>query len=227
MCLSDTGALAQDRVLPIINGIKRPVSRPVKAPDAAPAEAPRVLPRGDGPMCTPELPWGGEPLVPTHMGVLLLEPATEAESREVVHQIKSCSRSVTKVADPFAVLAMLRLERDLGAPAGFLASAWCWESAMRPVPLARGDGGASHGFFQMKQWFWDACGLPMTDRVTTDLTMAATCYWGMADHFLQDGRCPGNVIRAEAMAANGDGYQHWGCKAESRHHKELLRWHAN
>lgn len=177
----------------------------------------------DGPMCQPDPVLPVDP--PTHLGVLLMDAATPDESAEVTFQIQQCSRRVTRVADPFMVLALLRLEQDLGAPKGVLASAWCWETAMRPVPV-RGDAGASHGFFQMQGWFWDACGLPMVDRVTLDLPMAATCYFSRVQQYLDDGKCPGNVTRAEALAANGPKYASHGCKAKSLHAAELARWRS-
>lgn len=198
-------------VPPMINDIARPVTPARETKPESPwwltvsakrAEVP------DGPMCLPFVEEDIRVTPPTHLGVLLQDPATEAERVEVATQIMKCKRSVTRVADPFMVLAMLRLETELGIPdeaRGLLGSAWCWEAAMRTKPRA-GDEGHSLGPFQMQAWLWGRCGLPMRDDVVYDLPVAARCYWSLVTHFLDDGKCPGNVRRAEAMAANGMKY---------------------
>lgn len=170
-----------------------------------------------GPMCVePAGPW------PNLRGVLLENTPTEYERRVIRHQIDSCSRGATTTADPWEVLALYRLEPELGVPEqyrGILAAAWCWESSMRSS-TSSGDGGVSHGPFQMQQWFWDWCGT----KATMDVLEAAQCFWARADYYLHDGLCPGNVLRAEAMAANGPRYKTWGCKAKSDHAREWLSW---
>lgn len=187
---------------------------------------PRHVAPADGPMCMStsydEVSYA--PALYSRLAVLLTEPPTEAERIEVATQIASCKRGVglqTKGAwhrqgvevdkqagNPFLVLAMVRLEAELGVPPeakGILGAAWCIEAAMRSKPRP-GDEGHSLGPFQMQGWFWDTCKLPVRDDVTYDLPIAATCYWSMVEHYLSDGKCPGNVRRAEAMAANGKRY---------------------
>ena len=164
----------------------------------------------------------------------------------MVTQIEKCSRSVRRVADPFMVLAVYRLEADLGVPdsaRGILGAAWCWEAAMRTKPRA-GDEGRSYGPFQMMGWFWNRCGLPMNDNVMYNLPVAATCYMSLVQHFLDDGKCPGDFARAQAMAANGKRYGAIGlgtaaafkdpakkqaayCSVRSKHWAELERWKAS
>jgi hypothetical protein len=78
----------------------------------------------------------------------------------------------------------------------------------------------------MQAWIWGWCGLPRVEGVTTDVLTAATCYWSRAQKYLDDGKCPGNVARAEAMVANGPAYAAWGCKARSKHWAELTAWRA-
>lgn len=164
----------------------------------------------------------------TLVGSLVAEPPTFAERLEVETQITRCARRVEKHADPFLVLALLRYEYVLGVPdshRGLLGAIWCWENGMLSVPKV-GDNGRSHGSFQMQQWFWAWCRLPMSKRVTDDLFIAAGCFWSRVDHYLLDGKCPGNVTRAEAMAAHGPKYASAGCAAKSRHVQELERWRA-
>lgn len=206
---------------------------------SAPASDP-VSPPRDGPMCSvPEIDSGN----PSYLTVLLQEPATPFESALVSVQLDQCSRKARKVADPFLLLAMLRLEDDLGVPPsarGIFGAAWCWEAAFRAVPRV-GDEGRSHGIFQMGAWFWSRCNLPVAPHVVYDIPTAARCYASVVQHFLDDGKCPGNYARAEAMAANGRKYHQIAtgrasffkdeakksaayCSVRSLHWEELMRW---
>lgn len=199
-------------------------------------EAPSRIQPADGPMCLPlsEI----EPPRATHFGLLVSEPATESERAEIYQQVDKCwrfngvknhwtaSKLLPQPPDPWKLLALFRLEEDLGIPEeyrGILGAAWCWESAFRSEPRS-GDAGASHGPFQQQDWFWAWCG---AYGPTFDIINAAQCYWSRADYYLRDGKCPGNILRAEAMAANGKAYKNWGCSAVSLHGKELKRWQTS
>ncbi len=227
LCFLGGYGRAQDRthLPPIITEIRGRVTVPIQQDH--PEQHPDARPE-DGPMCLPPQPvvWDGP--WPTHAAVLTMEPATPEESREVSLQLNSCARGRAKEADPLLILALLRLERDLGVPSGargILGATWCWESALRPKPRV-GDEGRSHGPFQMMGWFYAWCGLPAVDHVMYNIPVSATCYWSRVQHYLDDGKCPGNVARAEAMAANAMKYKHRGCKAKSRHFEELERWRS-
>lgn len=223
-CVSD--AFAEPP--PVIQEIKRPpkeVRKPVK--EEPKKEVDGSMPVGDGPMCIVEF------LPPTHMGVLL-EDAPSEEERIIVEQaIAKCERNVRTVADPFHVLALHRLEKELGVPKAaqsLLIATWCWEGAMRSDKPIRGDyhGGVAHSFgpFQMQAWFWDWCNLPTAPVVYDDLVVAGTCYWSRVQHMAEKMDCPEKYkwSAAEAMAANGMKYKHQGCKAQSKHWKELEKW---
>jgi hypothetical protein len=182
---------------------------------------------GIGPMCIVEY------LPPTHMGVLLEEAPSEEERVVVERAISKCERDVRAVADPWKVLALHRLEKELGVPKeveSLLIATWCWEGAMRSDKPIRGDfnGGRAHSFgpFQMQAWFWDWCNLPTAPVVYDDLTVAATCYWSRVRDVAERMDCPAKDRwpAAEAMAANGMKYKHYGCKARSKHWKELESW---
>jgi|GEM_PF-4875879 len=163
---------------------------------------------------------------PSLFATLVARHPSRDERVEVELQISRCKRNVSHHADPYRVLALLRYETVLGVPEdhrGLLGAAWCWENAMRSEPVV-GDNGASHGAFQMQAWFWHWCRLPMQDEVMGDLLISAACYWSRVEHYLDDGKCPGNVTRAEAMAANGPKYKPHGCAAASKHSLELARW---
>lgn len=175
---------------------------------------------------------------PPTVAELLAAPETPEEARMVAFQLASCSRRPAKSADPRMVLALWRLEGRLGVPTiarGILGAAWCWETGFSTEPPV-GDGGRSHGPFQMMGWFWNWCGHPIGSRSgdflhpralkrrTYDVPLAASCFWARVEHHLADGKCPGNVWRAEAMASHGPKYAPQGCKAESLHALELNRW---
>ncbi len=221
------------------------------APDTRqPADPPAWAQPADGPMCLPEAEI--EPPPATEFGLLVSGDISDQERAEVELWVSACkrfertknpwvkSRSLQDPPDPWKLLALVRLERDLGVPVagrGILGAAWCWESAFRSAPRA-GDIGASHGPFQMQGWFWAKCGY---NGWTFDIVAAARCYWSVADAYLNDGKCPGDWARAEAMAANGERYgalsrgqasffkdparkQRAYCNVRSRHYEELMRW---
>jgi hypothetical protein len=184
-------------------------------------------------MCkAPEGPW------PNEIGSLLEETPTVAESQEVSLQITRCLRSVGAVADPFKVLALLRLERVLGVPEvarGILGAVWCVEGAMRDEAAKGGpirgdliDGEAqAYGPFQGHYWLWEWCG--MRTAAADDLILAARCYWARVEdrYATIRGKCGHEDWRvAEALTANGPRYQHYGCKAESQHWRELRTWRS-
>jgi hypothetical protein len=168
-----------------------------------------------------------DPILPSRLGVLLEEPVTERERIEVERQISRCARDVGAVADPWLVLALWRLEEELGVPEearGILGATWCWESAMRRNPRS-GDVGRSHGPLQMQDWFWSWCG---GRGQTQDLLDAATCFWSRVEdrYRAKAMRCQPHVRWrvAESLTANGPKYARFGCKAESAHWRELMRW---
>lgn len=184
------------------------------------------------PMCKqPTGPW------PNEEGTLLEAPITELERNEVSLQISRCARSVHRVADPWRVLALYRLEAQLGVPddmRGILGAIWCIEGGMRSEAASGGPIRGDHdergypmalGPFQGHGWLWNWCGLDAD--AADDLYLAARCYWSrVADrHQTLEGRCGKRGWRvAEALTANGPKYQHEGCKAESGHYKELAGW---
>ena len=179
----------------------------------------------------PTGPW------PSEEGTLLENPITMEERNEVALQIAHCSRSVHLVADPWRVLALYRLEDQLGVPdelRGIFGAIWCIEGGMRSVSSSggpiRGDlderGRAmALGPFQGHAWLWQWCGLD--PEAADDLFLAARCYWSrVADrHANLEGRCgkKGWVV-AEALTANGRKYAPEACQAESGHVRELKSW---
>lgn len=202
-----------------------PIVRRVVLPPEPAAVA--VLPSlGDGPMCEAPVVLPGT-IPPSHLGVLIAEPPTDPERAEVERQIDRCARDVRAVADPWLVLALWRLEADLGVPEaarGILGASWCWEAAMRERPRA-GDHGRSFGPYQMQAWHWAWCG---ARGPSDDIIEAANCYWARVEdrYRVRTSGCPERVRWrvAEALAANGPRYLPLGCAAESKHWKELQRW---
>lgn len=150
---------------------------------------PRVASRPvDGPMCVAEQM--SSTIVPDRMGVLLEAPASEAERLFVAGALEACEAlrgPVHLVADPFQVLALIRLEDDLGVPErarGLLVGAWCVETAMKARPS---DGKAflgdwrdgralASGSFQLHENVWaGTCG--GTRSAPHDLLWSASCWW--------------------------------------------------
>ena len=178
-----------------------------------------------------EMPSGPSP---TMLGVLLEEPVTEHERQVVETQIARCVRDVRTVADPWMVLGLYRFESVLGVPEearGILGAVWCIEAAMRIEAAGGGairgdirDGQAmAHGPVQMWPWMREWCGL--TDAGVDDLWASMACYWRrVEDRMVKASGCAEPWRVAEALTANGMRYQSHGCKAESKHWRELMRW---
>lgn len=148
------------------------------------------------------------------------------ERVEVERRLSQCSRA-SRRSDPWMVLELVRLERDLGAPAGLLSAVVCWETGY--THGARGDykhGRArSWGPLQMMGWWRAWCGWKPGAR--DDVNAAARCYWARVEHYLAQARvaeCGEPMVVAEAMAANGVKYAAWGCAARSRHVEEWRGW---
>lgn len=170
----------------------------------------------------------------THYVSLLQDPATELEERTVLAQIAACPRGgVDRVADPFYVLALLRLESDLGVPeeaSGILSAVWCIEAAMRLESYdgsdIRGDPRGlkkmAHGPMQLWPRMRSLCGL--TDGGADDLFASATCYWQRVAVRQESTsqKCKNNSWQvAEALVANTPKYARNGCAAESAHWRVL------
>lgn len=184
-------------------------------------------------MCTsPQGPF------PDHLGLLMSEVPTPEESEIVSRQINLCRRDVETVADPYLVLAVLRLEDQLGVPPearGILASVWCIEASMKMEgrnggPI-RGDyhhGVArAHGPAQLWAWHRNWCGL--TEGGADDLVASLTCYWQRAVDRREKRAldCEHSWRVGEALAANGPRYKRQGCKAKSVHWEEMESWLAS
>lgn len=170
----------------------------------------------------------------SHYAALLQDPVTEHEERLVLTQIAACPRGgVDKVADPFYVLALLRLEDDLGIPedaSGILSAVWCIEASMRLTSYdgsdirgdPRGAKKMAHGPMQLWPMVRSLCNL--TDGGADDLFASATCYWQRVDlkHKQTSKKCHEHSWKvAEALVANTNKYVHHGCKAESAHWRVL------
>ena len=206
-----------------------PVIEPMRERPVVETPARPVIVEEVGGMC--EMPSGPSP---TMLGVLLEEPVTEHERQVVETQIDRCVRDVRTVADPWLVLGLYRFEEVLGVPEaarGILGAVWCIEAAMR---IEAAGGGAirgdwrhgmamAHGPVQMWSWMREWCGL--TDAGVDDLWASMACYWQrVEDRMGKASGCAEPWRVAEALTANGMRYQHHGCKAESKHWRELERW---
>lgn len=187
----------------------------------------------DGPMCVAEKM--SSTILPDRMGVLIEAPATESERRFVNKALEACGQlrgPVHLVADPFQVLALLRLERDLGVPEdarGLLVGAWCVETAMKAKP-SNGraflgdwrDGRAlASGSFQLHENVWaGTCG--GTRNAPHDLLWAASCWWAQVLRTEEKARrvsgCDeDDMLRvAEAAASNVRRYG-FRCNSKSGH----------
>lgn len=193
---------------------------------AAPPPAPLV--NGANLMCVAPAPVVAPP--PTPFGLLILDPATEQERRQVETAITGCAWADPRIADPFVALALLRLEQEADAPFGLLLSVWCRESSMRTQTRLgkriRGDwhDGApdSFGPFQLQRPFIAACGGD-TDRAD-DPVWAANCYLSRVLLRLPGVDCPDTWRVAEARVANAPKYLPRGCRAESEHWKIRKEW---
>ena len=178
------------------------------------------------------------PYVQPNRQALYLEGGpTNEEAFLVEKSIDTCGQTNRRVADPFEILALFRLEKDLKLPIGILAASFCIEASMRTETAAkkpiRGDWqnyiAMSHGPFQLQKWFRDFCGL--TESGADDLLTAATCYGSMM-HYRYDKSltlCGARVWQmSEAMSANGPKYN-WGkgrrdpCGVQSKHWIQALK----
>ena len=172
------------------------------------------------------------PRAPAHVELVceggpLLEAEDDIQERlEVERHLASCSRASGR-SDPWMVLSLVRLERELGAPVGLLSAVACWETGY--THGARGDwrdGRArAHGVLQLHGWWRAWCGWKPGAR--DNVEAAARCYWARVEHYLEQPRvagCNRPVVVAEAMAANGVKYGPWGCAARSRHVEEWEGW---
>lgn len=193
-------------VPPVIVGVREAVR-----------DARRVLEREVAPASTQVMCEGGP----------LLEVEDDIQERlEVERHLANCSRASGR-SDPWMVLALVRLERELGAPTGLISAVACWETGY--THGARGDwrdGRArAHGVLQLHGWWRAWCGWKPGAR--DNVEAAARCYWSRVEHYLAQARvaeCNRPVVVAEAMAANGVKYAAWGCAARSRHVEEWEGW---
>jgi hypothetical protein len=181
-----------------------------------------------GPMCldgsSEAVHWDSPP---TRLGALLYGAPTEAESEATVALIDGCTQTTRAVADPWLVLALLRLEDDAGAPSGMLASVWCVEASMRTVaartsgPIRgdylEGEGYRAHGPAQAHGWLRDWCDLHNGEA--DDFLPAFECYLSRAI-YMRDRyalACSDSWAVGEALTANWPAYRAAGCKARSKH----------
>lgn len=187
----------------------------------------------DGPMCGPSVIDLEDVTPPTYMAVLTLEPPTEKERIRVEYALDACSGlrgPVRLVSDPFVVLALFRLEQDLGAPAGLLVGSWCVEAAMKTRGRYDGrflgdwrDGKArASGPFQLHENVWGTT-CQGTPDAPHDLLWAARCYWTEIQRVREKAnkmvKCKTEyeMLRAsEAASANIRRYG-WSCRAKSAH----------
>lgn len=170
------------------------------------------------------------------ISVSYFPPSVEDVAR-VEQMIQLCDGASKTATNPYDVLRLLLLERDLGVPdeaSGILVASWCHEAGLR---LQDRDGGPlrgdwrngvamAHGPFQLWPWHRAWCGLAKGGA--DDLIASATCYWRrIADRYeIRTAGCSDRWRVAEALAANGPRYKHWGCKARSKHWLLLERWRA-
>lgn len=184
-----------------------------------------------GPMCldgrSEAVTWGR---APTALGLLLLGEPTPSEREIVTRAIDGCSQTNRAVADPWLVLALVRLADEAGAPPLMLVSAWCVESSMRTTS-ARDDGPIkgdpdggvwrARGPLQLHDWWPAWCGGASSDR--DDLVWSAGCYLRRVVAYLpQFAECPEPWRVSEAMAANARAYAPRGCAARSKHWRVML-----
>lgn len=214
----------------IILGIAANTCRANAPPPVIAARAPRIAHQAHPPealVCEAPPPIPSGP--PTALGLLQAEPATERERRNIENAIDACSGlrgPVRAVADPFTLLALFRLEGDLGAPQGLLVAAYCVEAAMRPHGRHDGrflgdwrDGKArASGPLQLHENVWSGTCAGTADA-PHDLIFAASCYWQEVERVAVKARrvtrCADHDIErvAEAAAAN---VRKYGFRCDSR-----------
>lgn len=163
---------------------------------------------------------------------LVMELPTDKERAEVYAAIDRCAfRTPAHLVDPWAVLALLRLEQRLLIPPegrGLLPAAWCIEASMRleakrggPIlgDFREGRGHISHGPFQMSQSMRDWCGGAPGSR--HDLIWSARCWVAHIHRVLPkaEKHCRRRTwVYAEALVANPNSYR-GNCAASSKHYK--------
>ena len=200
-----------------------------------------AAPPGDGPMCQsvdPDLR-DPNPILPDLMGVLLEAAPTEAEQHFVDRALTACEGlrgPVRLVADPFQVLALARLEDNLGVPdsaRGILVAAWCVETAMKARP-GKGkhflgdyrDGIAlASGSFQLHENVW-ALTCNGTRNAPHDLLWAAGCWWSQVLKTEEKARrvsgCEeADLLRVAEEAASNVRRYGWRCDSKSAHWQVL------
>ncbi len=185
---------------------------------------------GDGGLCpVPETP-GLD-----YREMLLAEPPTPDEVTLIATAIGQCKRQAWRVADPVAMLALLRHEVEMGVPdeaRGITLATWCIEGALRAKastggPL-RGDprGGVAMAWGPFQLWPWQRAWCGLDEHEADDLLVAASCYWRRVSErrSVRALDCAESWRVGEALAANGPRYLPMGCAAESGHWRELRRW---
>jgi hypothetical protein len=195
-------------------------------------------------MCHASQLGASESILPDRMGVLLQSPPSETERVFVDLALSACEGlrgPVRNVADPFQVLALHRLESDLGVPQharGILIAAWCVETAMKAEPSHgkqflgdwREGVALAAGSFQLHENVW-ARNCRGTSQAPHDLLWSATCWWSQVlkaeDKARRYSGCrERDLLRvAEAAASNVRRYG-FRCDSKSGHWQMLERIHA-
>jgi len=208
--------------------IPPPIITPISR---TPVHAERIVP--DGPMC--QAPDFSDLPPPTHLGVLLQEPPTQSERALISGAKRACSGfrgDVSQSANPFLLLALVRLEDELGAPPGLFVSTYCIEVSMRETSRSGGPHFGDYrngtplasGPFQLHEGVWSkVCG--GTSDAPHDILWAATCYWANVLRVLETGKVdhcrPGDRLRvAEAAASNVRKYG-LRCNSASAHWRTM------
>ena len=149
------------------------------------------------------------------------------ERQVIERQVSACSRQPGRKADVWGLLALYRLEEQLGVPEearGILGAIYCVEAGAM-AGERRGDWkdgvARAHGPMQLWPSIRHWCGLDV--RGADDLEGAAHCYWSR----VVDRRevraldCAESWRVGEALAANGPRYLAWGCSARSDHWRAM------
>lgn len=170
------------------------------------------------------------PVAPAHAsgGECVALPEAELDDdipeRQVIErQVAACSRQPGRKADVWGLLALYRLEEQLGVPEearGILGAIYCVEAGAM-AGEQRGDWrdgvARAHGPMQLHEPFVRLCGLTRGGR--DDLEASARCYWSRVE--ARVGACGASYRVAEAMVANAPRYSSWGCAAESAHWRAM------
>ena len=155
---------------------------------------------------------------------------TMVERVAVERQVVTCSRQPGRKADVWGLLALYRLEEQLGVPEearGILGAIYCVEAGAM-AGERRGDWrdgvARAHGPMQLHSWAYRLCGL--TDGARDDLEASARCYWSRvalrhAEMAQGNGPCKPSWSVAEALVANAPRYAALGCAAKSAHWRAM------